>query len=224
MWPRYVHSLAAPTLSVLLKHNNFYALRLSRLIAAIVFHVPCEEWQCERTQVCKPGSVIIDKPRNAAVDVPAVRKQMGAETVSVLGKDTKGKTNKRISNLQHSQTSWTHQAGTQRRALEWLRVCYPVSCPPWAKGEGQSLRLRKGEKRGISSGRKNHKKPRDDSNSNLLGWLMPFKAFPGSIVSVAGQRHVCIRWMELTRCLWAGWRGCSKQGSTMTLAWSWKRE
>lgn len=149
---------------------------------------------------------------------------MWAETVSVLGKDTKGKTNKRVSNLQCSQTSWTCQAGTHRRALECLRVCYMVSYASWAEGEGQSLGLRKGGKKGISDGRKKPKKPWGDSNSNLLGWLMPFKAFPGRTVGVAGQGHVCIRWMELTRWLWAGWCGCSKQDSTMTLAWSWKRE
>lgn len=80
----------------------------------------------------------------------------GAEAVSVLGKDPKGKTSKRISGLQYSQTSWRHQGGTQRRAQEWVRVCYLVNYPSQAEGEGQALGLTEGGKKGLggAGGRK----------------------------------------------------------------------
>lgn len=56
MWPRYVPSLAASALSVLLKHSHGYsALHLFRLTVASMMDVPCKEWQCERAQACKPG-------------------------------------------------------------------------------------------------------------------------------------------------------------------------
>lgn len=76
----------------------------------------------------------------------------GAEAVSVLGKDPKGKTSKKISGLQYSQTSWRHQGGTQRRAQEWVRVCYMVNYPSQAEGEGQALGLTEGGKKGIGGG------------------------------------------------------------------------
>lgn len=110
----------------------------------------------------------------------------GAETVPVPGKDTKGKTSKRISGLKYSQMSWRHQAGTQRRAQKWVRICYMVNYTSCADGEGQSLGLREGEKKGIWGGIKKKKVGRGDPNSNLLVWLIPFKALPGRIMAVAG--------------------------------------
>ena len=114
----------------------------------------------------------------------------GAETVSVLGKDTKGKTSKRISGLQYSRTSWRHQAGTQRRAQEWVRACYMVKYTSQAEGEGQSLGLTEGGKKGIGGGEGGG---RGVPNSTLLVWLMPLKAIPGRIMAVAGRGHVCVR-------------------------------
>lgn len=55
-----------------------------------------------------------------------------------------------------------------------------------AEGEGQSLGLRGGGKKGIWGGIKKKNVGRGDPNSKLLVWLMPFKALPGRIMAIAG--------------------------------------